>query len=95
MIKSISLLSHLNASDSHRGMQEACKQFETIFAYQLLKVMGESVGEGFMGEGLSGDFYKDMLFMAVAENVADDDGLGIAEMLKNQIIAVQGDEGES
>jgi len=95
MIKSVSLLSHLNVSNSNLGLQEACKQFETIFAYQLLKVMGESIGEGFMGEGLSGDFYKDMLFMAVAENVADDDGLGIAEMLKNQIVTTQGEDGDS
>jgi len=85
MIHSIEGLNHLRLSDPRQAVTAAGKEFESIFAYQILKTMGDSMSEGLFGSGLAADFYKDMLFQAVARNVAETGALGIGRILEGQM----------
>jgi signal transduction protein with GAF and PtsI domain len=61
------------------------EQFETIFAHQLLKTMGETLEEGFMTESLAGEMYNDMLYWEVARKASEGRGLGLARILQDQM----------
>ncbi|MEA3223095.1 MAG: rod-binding protein [Thermodesulfobacteriota bacterium] len=85
MIPEISSLFHLRSSNPEEALKKTCKAFESIFTHQLLKTMGNSMPEGFINTGLSGEIYKDMLYMAVARSASKGKGLGIAETLYSQM----------
>ncbi len=85
MIKEISQLYHLKETDPSKALKQACQEFESIFTYQLMKVMGKSVPEGFLGDGLAGSIYKDMLYLNIAKEISKGNGLGIGSILYNQI----------
>ncbi len=94
-MNSIEGLNHLRQSDPHQAMKSAGREFESIFAYQILKTMGDSMSEGLFGSGLASDFYKDMLFQAVARSVAETGALGIGRILEGQMEELVRDEGIS
>ena len=50
-----------------------------------MKVMGETVPEGFLGKGLADSIYRDMLYMNIAKEISGGNGLGIGSILYNQI----------
>ncbi|MCD6569526.1 MAG: rod-binding protein [Deltaproteobacteria bacterium] len=85
MIPEISSLFHLRSSNPEAALKKACKEFESIFTHQLLKVSGNSMPEGYISPGLSGEIYMDMLFMSLARSVSKGKGLGIADALYNQM----------
>ena len=85
MIKEISQLYHLKETDPNKALRHACKEFESIFTYQLMKVMGETVPEGFLGKGLADSIYRDILYMNIAKEISGRNGLGIGSILYNQI----------
>jgi Rod binding domain-containing protein len=95
MIQDITMLSHMNQTNPVKALEKVCKEFETLFAHQILKTMGESIPDGFMGEGLADDMYKDMLYMEVARSVGDSGALGIASILKRHIQQKFGEDGKS
>ncbi|MBN2297240.1 MAG: rod-binding protein [Deltaproteobacteria bacterium] len=95
MINSIEGLNHLRRTDPQKAMSTAGKEFESIFAYQILKTMGDSMSEGLFGSGLASDFYKDMLFQSVARNVAESGALGIGKIIEGHVEKLIGDEGLS
>jgi flagellar protein FlgJ len=85
MIDGIGALYHLKASDPAKALDKACREFETIFAHQILKTMGESLEEGFSGGGLAGDMYDDLLYMELARKVSEGRGLGLATVVEQQL----------
>ena len=50
MIRDVGMLAHMNRTDPVKALDKVCKEFETLFANQLLKTMKESMPEGFLEE---------------------------------------------
>ena len=92
MISGIAQLYHLKSNNPDRAMKEATREFETMFSYQLLKVMGQSIEDTSMGEGVAGDMFKDMLYMEVARASAQGEGTGLATILQQQIMGNKEDK---
>ncbi|MFY9399172.1 MAG: rod-binding protein [Desulfomonilia bacterium] len=88
MIRGVTELYHLKQTNPDKALDLAGWEFESIFAHQLLKVMGESMPEGLFGDGLSSDIYQDMLFQAMARALADSGALGIGEAVGQHMKAV-------
>jgi flagellar protein FlgJ len=68
-------------------IKKACKDFESIFTYQLLKTMRQTVPKGTSAASLSG---KDTYNMIMDQKVAEDlskrgNGLGLQKMLFEQL----------
>ena len=85
MINSIEGLSHMRQTDPQKALAMTGKEFESIFAYQILKTMGDSMSEGIFGSGLASDFYKDMFFQSVASSVAESGALGIGKIIEGHV----------
>ena len=86
MINGISDLYQFKQASPEKALEKACKEFEAIFAHQLMKVMGDTVPEsGLFDEGMASDIYKDMLFEAIGNSVAETGMLGIGSVLKQRM----------
>lgn len=85
MIDGMSAIYHLKATNPGQALEKACKEFETIFAHQIIKTMGSSLEEGFSGGGLAGDTYDDMFYMEMARQCTKGRGLGLAKVLEHQL----------
>jgi len=73
---------------SDEELMDACKQFESYFVEQMYKAMMKTIPSE---ENQSGstttmlDFYKDQMVQKVAEETTNQDGLGLAQMLYEQM----------
>lgn len=73
---------------SNDELLDACKQFEAYFIEQMYKSMMKTVPSG---EGMSGstssllDYYKDQMIQSMAEQTTDQNSLGLAKMLYEQM----------
>jgi len=86
MINGIDSLYHMKNSNQEKALDKVCKEFESLFAHQLVKVMGESTGDGgLFEEGIASDIYKDMLFQAMGDSLAESGSLGIGKALKENL----------
>jgi Rod binding domain-containing protein len=86
MINGISDLYQLKQLSPEKALNQACREFEAIFAHQLMKVMGDTVQKGGLyDEGLASDIYRDMLFEAIGNKVAESGMLGIGSVLKQRM----------
>ncbi|HOJ14572.1 MAG TPA: rod-binding protein [Deltaproteobacteria bacterium] len=85
MIDDVSMIAAMNRTDPAKALKRACAEFESLFAYQLLKAMYETVPEGFMEEGLAGDVYRDMFSFEVARRIGETGALGIARVLEQTL----------
>lgn len=61
-------------------MKEVCKSFETYFVEQLFKEMKKTVPSS-DDENEYMNYFGDMLYTEYANEISDNDGLGIAQML--------------
>jgi flagellar protein FlgJ len=67
-------------------LQEACKQFETLFLTQLFAQMRKSSGSsGIMGGGQGEEMFQGMLDEERAKNWAQEGGVGLANLLFQQM----------
>jgi flagellar protein FlgJ len=69
------------------ALEEAAKQFESLFTQLLLKSMREanrSFGDSMFG-GEQGEFYQDMFDDQIAMQLSKGKGLGLADMLIRQL----------
>ncbi len=85
MIRGINELYHLKQTNPDKALDMACKEFESVFAHELMKVMGESVPEGLFEDNLSSDIYKDMLYQAIGDKLAESGTLGIGKILREHM----------
>ncbi|MCW2394802.1 MULTISPECIES: rod-binding protein [unclassified Sphingobium] len=75
----------LKASDDHAALQKAAKAFEAVFTRQLLSSMRQaSLGEE-IGGGSGLDQFREMQDAHMAEGLATKGGLGIAELILQQL----------
>lgn len=95
MIRDVGMLAHMNRTDPSKALDKVCKEFETIFAEQLLKTMKESMPEGFLEETMADEIYKDMFYQEIARNIGQSGALGIADILKRHIRENFGDDGKT
>ena len=95
MIRDIGMLAHMNKTDPAKALDKVCKEFETLFANQLLKTMKESMPEGFLEESMADDIYKDMFYQESARSIGQSGALGIADILKRHIQQNFGEDGKS
>lgn len=70
-------------------LMDVCKDFESYFTEQMFKAMQKMVPES--DEDMSAytkqtqDYYKEQMVQTMAENSADGQGLGIAQILYEQM----------
>jgi flagellar protein FlgJ len=70
---------------SPRALREVAEQFEALFVQMMLASMRQaSLGEGLM-DSPQGDMYRDLYDKQVAMDLARGRGLGLADMLVNQL----------
>ena len=75
-------------TDEDKKLLDACKQFESIFIYQMLSQMRKSVPEsGWLGGDYGEDVYKGMLDEEYSKQMAESGGFGLAQMLFDQLSA--------
>lgn len=80
----------LSDSKPHRpdDMKRATKEFEAFFLTQMLKVMRESVPkDGLLSGGRGGEIYTSMLDDALSKEMASRGGIGIGQLMLNQLEA--------
>lgn len=74
-----------SASNTREGLQQVAKQFEALFYNQLLKNMRSTVPEnGFWGQSSGTKIYRQMHDQELANRLADQGGLGIADLIVRQ-----------
>lgn len=69
-------------------MMEACKQFEAYFTEQVFKGMMKTIPKSDDSSSANRtmlDFYQDEMIKGVAEQSAEQNGLGLAKMLFEQM----------
>ena len=86
------LQNHLDGADytkaSSDELMDACRQFEAYFVEQMYKAMLKTVPQN---EEMSNytstvmDYYKDQMVQSMAEETASGSGLGLAQMLYEQM----------
>ncbi|HEY7930454.1 MAG TPA: flagellar assembly peptidoglycan hydrolase FlgJ [Steroidobacteraceae bacterium] len=68
-----------------QAIREAARQFESLFTDMMLKSMrAAKLGDG-MGDSQEGDFYQDMYDQQLAVQMSQGKGLGLADMLVQQL----------
>ncbi len=87
ILTDINSLSGLSSNKPQRAREEACRQFESIFAYQMLKSMADTVpNDGILESDSGGELYKDLFYMEAAQAMTKGDGLGIARIIQDQLM---------
>ena len=86
------LQNQLNGSDYSKAnsdeLLDACKQFEAYFIEQMYKAMMKTIPENENNSNYTSgimDYYKDQMIQSVAEQTSSCSGLGIAQMLYEQM----------
>ena len=81
-------LSSVNSSTTDDELLDACKQFESYFVEQMFKAMWETVPESEYSSNASNSmmsYYKDEMIKTFAEDSTEQSGLGLAQMLYEQM----------
>ena len=77
-----------SAAASDEELLESCKEFEAYFTEQMFKAMQKMIPES---ESVSSstrqlqDYYKEQMIQSYAEQSAQGEGLGLAQMLYEQM----------
>ncbi len=86
------LQNQLNGSDYSKAnsdeLLDACKQFEAYFVEQMYKAMMKTIPENENNSNYTSgimDYYKDQMIQSMAEQTSNGSGLGIAQMLYEQM----------
>ena len=68
-------------------LQQACQDFEALFLKSLLGEMRRAGGNAMAG-GSSGQVYQEMFDEALARELAQRPGIGLGEMLKENVLKI-------
>ena len=66
-------------------LREACREFESVLIYQLLRQMRSASGSAFPGGGFAGGIYGGMLDWELARRASEAGGVGLADMLYREL----------
>lgn len=87
-----SLQNKLNGTDYSKATDDellnACKQFEAYFVEQMYKGMWKTIPQSEESSNSTStlmDYYKDKMIQGMAEQTAEQSGLGLAQMLYEQM----------
>ncbi len=85
------------AADGRKKLEKACSDFESLFIYQILKTMRQTVPKGGSGGQMPGkDKYEMMLDQKVAEDIAAQrGGIGLQKLLVEKMGRYQAVTGEN
>ena len=73
-------------TDTPEDMQKAGQQFEALLLHQMLQSMWQSVpSDGMLSGGRDEELYRDMLNEAIANSVSTGKGIGIREVIAQDI----------
>ena len=74
------------ASSEDKKLREATLDFETLFIKQMLNSMKKTVNKsGLLDGGMGQEIFEDMLYDEYAKKIASTAGLGISDMMFNQL----------
>lgn len=76
------------SDSSDEELMDVCKQFESYFLEQVFKQMWKTVGEGESEDGPTSnlvDFFKDSTIQELASESTEQNSLGLAQMLYDQM----------
>jgi flagellar protein FlgJ len=75
-----------NGAGKDAKLKKACADFESIFIYYILKSMRKSLPQnGLFGNTQEQKIYKSMADQAMSENIASARGMGLGELLYDQL----------
>jgi flagellar protein FlgJ len=75
-----------NSRNNPGTLKKMCQDFESIFIYTMFQEMHDSVPDaGYVEQGSESEIFQDMMHMEVAKNMAQHQGLGLAEMLYTEL----------
>ncbi len=77
-----------NKGTEDEQLMDACKQFESYFVEQMFKEMMKTVPDteySFKATGTMVDYYKDNMVQEIASMSTESGGLGLAQMLYEQM----------
>ena len=74
------------SSSEDQKLREATLDFETLFIKQMLNSMKKTVNKsGLLDGGMGQEIFEDMLYDEYAKKIATTAGLGISDMMFNQL----------
>ena len=86
------LIQGAKAPASKKDIEKAAKDFESFFAYYLLKVMRESVPKGgVLNSGMGENVYNSLIDENIAEGISSRGGLGLSDLIIKQMELKQND----
>ncbi|MBO6559985.1 MAG: rod-binding protein [Nisaea sp.] len=78
------------AGKNREEVRQAAEEFESIFISQMLGHMFKGVGNGEMfGGGPAEDIYRDLMVDEYGKQIANTGGIGIADTIERQLLALQ------
>jgi flagellar protein FlgJ len=72
-------------ADDPKAIRAAAQQFESLFTSMMLKSMREAKLSNGLGDSQEGDVYQDMYDQQIALKMSQGKGLGLADMLVQQL----------
>jgi flagellar protein FlgJ len=74
---------HIQQTDAARETQvrKACSEFESLFVYQMLKTMRNTVMKSGFLHGKAEDIYTSLFDQQISTHISQSEGIGIQEIL--------------
>lgn len=77
----------------NKDLKEACKDFEAIFLTYMLQKMRQTIPKSeFLDGGKGEEIFESMQDEAIAQQMAKRGGIGLAEMLYNELSKIRTQE---
>ncbi len=88
--KSLQQSSHGLSAQQMKKIDEASKDFESVYMTEMLKPMFDTVKtDAMFGGGKGEDTFKTLLLQQYGKKIAERDGLGLAKYVKAEMIQMQ------
>ena len=85
IVTTLPLTRKVNRQDKLKKLKNASKEFESVFFYELLKVMRKTVPKDtLLGEGIAEDVFKSMLDTEYSRIMAKSGRWGLADTIYNE-----------
>ena len=72
-----------------RNIDKAARDFESVFIAQMFEQMWEQVSPGEMSGGTGERIFRSLMNQNIAQQMADNGGIGLAATVKRELIALQ------
>lgn len=83
--KALSELRRKAEHSTEEAIEPVARQFEAVFLQMMLKSMRDTVPEGGLFDNQSTKFYEDMMDSQLSVSLAEQGGIGLADMLTEQL----------